>query len=354
MLDQFLGTTGGDFDAGAHLIGGERPAEGTPRDDELLDAYSRAVVGAAEKISPSVVNIEVRRRERGPRTGQRRGGGEGRGGSGSGFVLTPDGFILTNSHVVHGAPGLDVTLADGRRREAQLVGDDPHTDLAVVRIAAPNLVPASLGDSGAIRAGQLAVAVGNPYGFQCTVTAGVVSALGRSLRSRSGRLIDDIIQTDAALNPGNSGGPLVTARGDVIGVNTAVILPAQGICFAIAINTAKYVAGRLIKEGRVRRSYIGVAGQNVDLPRRVVRFYGLPAESGILVVQTDEGSPARAAGVREGDVIVSYAGHTIAGIDALHRLLTEERVGVAAPLVVIRRTERMELSVVPLEMGERG
>ncbi|MDQ3821049.1 MAG: trypsin-like peptidase domain-containing protein, partial [Acidobacteriota bacterium] len=274
-----------------------------------------------------------------------------RGGSGSGFVFTPDGFILTNSHVVHNAAQMELTLADGRRFEAQLVGDDPHTDLAVVRINANDLLPVRLGDSQSIRAGQVVIAIGNPYGFQCTVTAGVVSALGRSLRASSGRLIDDIIQTDAALNPGNSGGPLVTSRGEVVGVNTAVILPAQGICFAIAINTAKFVAGRLIKDGRIRRSYIGVAGQNVPLPRRIVRYYNLEVENGILVVNVDDGSPARQCGLREGDIIIGFADRPVAGIDELHRLLTEERVGLRSPLEVIRRTERLVLNIVPKEVA---
>ncbi len=246
---------------------------------------------------------------------------------------------------------MELTLADGRRFEAQLVGDDPHTDLAVVRINANDLLPVRLGDSQSIRAGQVVIAIGNPYGFQCTVTAGVVSALGRSLRASSGRLIDDIIQTDAALNPGNSGGPLVTSRGEVVGVNTAVILPAQGICFAIAINTAKFVAGRLIKDGRIRRSYIGVAGQNVPLPRRIVRYYNLEVENGILVVNVDDGSPARQCGLREGDIIIGFADRPVAGIDELHRLLTEERVGLRSPLEVIRRTERLVLNIVPKEVA---
>ncbi|MCI0389138.1 MAG: trypsin-like peptidase domain-containing protein [Acidobacteria bacterium] len=305
-------------------------------DDEALDAYSQAVIGAAEKVSPSVVNIEVS-------NGDRRQGG----GSGSGFVFTPDGFILTNSHVVHGALKIEVTLPDGRRGEAQLIGDDPETDLAVIRINAPNLMQVAFGDSQKIRVGQLAIAIGNPYGFQYSVTAGVVSALGRSLRSRTGRLIENIIQTDAALNPGNSGGPLVNSRGQVIGVNTAVILPAQGICFATAINTAKFVAGQLIKEGRVRRSYIGLTGQVVPLHRRLARYHNLAVETGVLVVSTEPGGPASKAGLQEGDMIVGYDDRPIAGIDDLHRLLTDQKVGVRSSLTVIRRNEKLSLAITP-------
>jgi S1-C subfamily serine protease len=304
--------------------------------EESLDAYSQAVIGAAEKVSPSVVNIEVS-------NGDRRQGG----GGGSGFVFTPDGFILTNSHVVHGASKIEVTLPDGRRGEAQLIGDDPETDLAVIRITAPNLMPVAFGDSQKIRVGQLAIAIGNPYGFQYSVTAGVVSALGRSLRSRTGRLIENIIQTDAALNPGNSGGPLVNSRGQVIGVNTAVILPAQGICFATAINTAKFVAGQLIKEGRVRRSYIGLGGQVVPLHRRLARYHNLAVETGVLVISTEPGGPASKAGLREGDVIVGYEDRPIAGIDDLHRLLTDQKVGVKSSLTVIRRNEKLSLTITP-------
>lgn len=327
--------------------------EASAPDGAILDAYSQAVIRAAEAVSPSVVNIEVRHRAGGGPTDSRRPH-ETRG-SGSGFIFTPDGFILTNSHVVHRSAKLEVTLADGRRFQADVIGDDPATDLAVVRIAAGNLspasllVPASLGDSTAVRVGQLVIAIGNPYGFQCTVTAGVISALGRSLRSTSGRLIDSVIQTDAALNPGNSGGPLVTSRGEVIGVNTAVILPAQGICFAIGINTAKFVAGRLIKDGRIRRGWIGVAGQDVPLPRRFVRFHDLPVESGILVVSIEPGSPALRAGLLEGDIIVEFAGHAVGGVDALHRLLAEEQVGTRAPLTIIRRADKMRLEVVAEE-----
>jgi S1-C subfamily serine protease len=321
-------------------------------DEALLDAYSQTVMGVAERVSPSVVNIEIRRPRNDRRAGRQRLPQEARGG-GSGFIFTPDGFILTNSHVAHGAAGIDVTLADGRRYEAQPVGDDPDTDLAVVRINAPNLAPAALGESQKIKVGQLAVAIGNPYGFQSTVTAGVVSALGRSLRSSSGRLMDDVIQTDAALNPGNSGGPLVNSRVEVIGVNTAMILSAQGICFAIAIDTAKFVAGRLIRDGRISRSFIGLGGQNVPLPRRFVRFYNLPVESGVLVVSLEPDSPARRAGVSEGDLIIGFAGRPVAGIDDLHKLLTGERVGQGAQLEVIRRTERLTLQIVPEEVPDR-
>jgi len=324
-------------------------------DEALLDAYSQAVTSVVERVSPSVVNIEVRKPPSSGRGAQRAPRfPEQAQGSGSGFVFTPDGFILTNSHVVEGASALDVTLADGRDIQAHIVGDDPHTDLAVIRIHAPNLVPAVLGDSQGIRVGQLAIAIGNPYGFQCTVTAGVVSALGRSLRARSGRLIDNIIQTDAALNPGNSGGPLVNSRGEVMGVNTAMILPAQGLCFAIAVNTAKFVAPRLIRDGKVQRSYIGVGGQNVPLHRRVVRFHNLPVESGVMVLSIEPSSAAAAAGLAEGDVIVGFDGQPVASIDDLHRLLTDRRVGVMTSISIIRQqTEKKELQIVPREASEK-
>lgn len=320
-------------------------------DDELLDAYSRAVTGVAESISPSVVNIEVGHQVR-SRTSSEARSREEKTGSGSGFVFTPDGFILTNSHVIHRATRIEAALSDGRSLPAELIGDDPETDLAVIRIGASGLVPARLGDSERIKPGQLVIAIGNPYGFQTTVTAGVVSALGRSLRSRSGRLIDNIIQTDAALNPGNSGGPLVTSQGEVIGVNTAVILPAQGLCFAIAINTAKFVASRLIKDGRVRRSYIGIGGQNVPLHRRVVRFHDLRVESGILIVSIEPNSSGQRAGLREGDVIIAFDDKPVRGIDDLHRLLTEEKVGVKSSLVIIRGSEKIEREIVPAESRE--
>jgi len=276
-----------------------------------------------------------------------------RHGSGSGFIFTPDGFILTNSHVVHGAKKIEVTLADGHKHQADLIGDDPDTDLAVIRINAPNLLPAQLGDAQKIRVGQLVIAIGNPYGFQYSVTAGVVSALGRSLRAQSGRLMDAVIQTDAALNPGNSGGPLVNSRGEVIGVNTAMILPAQGICFATSIDTAKFVASRLIRDGRVSRSYIGLAGQNVPLLRRIVFHYNLAVESGILVVSFEQNSPARKGGLREGDIIIGFDDHPIAGIDDLHKLLTEERIGRESSLLVIRGTEKLSIAVRPEESRNR-
>jgi S1-C subfamily serine protease len=326
---------------------GDHLAHSQP-DEDLMDAYSRAVITAAEKVSPSVVYIEVQQPVRSRRGNAPRTPREARG-SGSGFIFTPDGFILTNSHVVHGAKRIEVTVADGHKHQADLIGDDPDTDLAVIRINAPNLVPAYLGEAQKIRVGQLVVAIGNPFGFQYSVTAGVVSALGRSLRAQSGRLMDDVIQTDAALNPGNSGGPLVNSRGEVIGVNTAMILPAQGISFATSIDTAKFVASRLIRDGKVSRSYIGLAGQNVPLPRRIVRYYGLTVESGILVVSFEANSPARNAGVREGDIIVGLDNHPTAGIDDLHRLLSEDRIGHKSPVVVIRGTEKLSLEVIPEE-----
>jgi S1-C subfamily serine protease len=315
-------------------------------DDALLDAYSSAVTRAVQRAGPSVVNIEVHgiERPRGPRRESRP-----QDGSGSGFLFTPDGLILTNSHVVHGARRIEVTVQDGRHLEASLVGDDPDTDLAVIRVTGDDLVAAALGDSAGLRPGQLVIAIGNPLGFQATVTAGVVSALGRSLRSRSGRLMDNIIQTDAALNPGNSGGPLVDSRGDVVGVNTAVILPAQGLCFAIPVNTARWVASRLIQRGHIRRGYLGLGGQTAQLQRRLVVHHQLPAGSGMLVLQVEPGGPAHGADLQEGDVIVGFAGEPVTGVDDLHRLLTEERIGTRTPLTLIRRTEKRDVEVVPVE-----
>src|SRR5580700_4300696 len=269
---------------------------GSLTDGQLLDAYSETVSGAATNVAPAVVNIQIKN----PSLGRR---GEG---SGSGFFIAPDGFILTNSHVVHGAKSIEVTLHDARTFSATLVGDDPDTDLAVIRIDAAQLPFLPFADSKQLRVGQIAIAIGSPYGFQQTVTAGVVSAVGRSMRAQSGRLMDDILQTDTALNPGNSGGPLVDSTGAVIGVNTAVILPAQGLCFALAVNTAKFVAGRLIQDGRIRRGQLGLAGQNVPLQRSLVRFYQMPVESGVLVVSIEPDSPAQRAGLQEGDIIVAF------------------------------------------------
>lgn len=310
------------------------------QEDELLDAYSQAVVRAVDVASPAVVHIEVR----GPAAE-----GPARGGSGSGFIITPDGFILTNSHVVHGAEKIRVTMADGFQQQAELIGDDPGTDLAVIRLRSSDLPIAHLGDSSKLRVGQLAIAIGNPYGFQASVTAGVVSATGRSLRSGAGRLIDNVIQTDAPLNPGNSGGPLVDSRGRVIGVNTAVILPAQGICFALAVNTANYVAGRLIADGRIRRAYLGLGGQDVQLAREFVREHDLLQDSALLVVTIEGGSPAAAVGLNEGDLIVALDGADVTGVDDLHRLLVEARIGRKCELTVIRDGRSLQIDVIPRE-----
>ena len=326
----------------------ETPERLPSADDELLDSYSKSIIRIVEKIGPAVVNIRVY----GANTARRRGPESG--GSGSGFVIAPDGFILTNSHVVHGAGRIEATLPDGHVFDAVLVGDDPETDLAVVRINASQLVHARFGDSKSIRVGQIAVAIGSPFGFHQTVTAGVVSALGRSMRSQSGRLIENVIQTDAALNPGNSGGPLVNSRGEIIGVNTAIILPAQGICFAIAGNTAEFVAAWLIKEGIIRRSWIGVAGQNVPIHRRVVRFHRLATDLGVLVAGIEPGSPASRAGLREGDVIVSFGGERVSSIDELHRHLVAKVIGKPSSITIIRQTEKLELVVTPEELARNN
>ena len=317
-------------------------------DDGLLDAYSRAVTGVAEVVGPTVVRLDVKRR-------LRRSDARGResvrevGGSGSGFIFTPDGLIATNSHVVSGAVETRVTLNDGQVFQADLIGDDPDTDIAVMRVAGHRLPVAALGESRDLRVGQLAIAIGNPYGFQCTVTAGVVSALGRSLRSQNGRLMDDVIQTDAALNPGNSGGPLVSSAGRVIGVNTAVILPAQGICFATAIDTAKVTIAQLLRHGRVRRARLGIAGQNIVLPRRMVRHHALARDGAVQAASIERGGPASRAGIEQGDIIIGFAGQSVAGFDDLHRLLTEERLGERVPIVVLRRGQRLTMDIQPDE-----
>ena len=321
----------------------------TDNDQALLDAYSASVIHAVEQVGPAVVRVEGKR------------------GGGSGVVFTPDGFILTTNHVVGPPKGghydrnyernsnpdergpLTVTLPDGRSLAADVIGSDVDTDLAVLRIDGSRLPWARLGDSKAVRVGQVAIAIGNPYGFDHSVTSGVVSALGRSLRSRSGRLMDDIIQTDASLNPGNSGGPLVTTAGDVIGINTAMILPAQGICFAIASNTVRFVASRLMRDGRIRRSHIGIAGQQTAVPRALARANQMAVTSGVLVASVEDDSPAAHAGLAMGDVVLSFADSAVSGIDDLHRLLSEERIGVPAPMIVLRRGERRQLTIVPAE-----
>jgi S1-C subfamily serine protease len=304
-----------------------------PADDDLLDAYSRAVTQAVDVVGPAVVKIDVDR------------------GGGSGVIFTPDGLILTNSHVVARSSRVTTMLPDGRSLRADLVGRDAHTDLAVLRVGTESgsLPWATLGNSQTVRVGQIAIAIGNPFGLQHSVTAGIISALGRSLRAQSGRLIDDIIQTDAALNPGNSGGPLITTRGDVIGINTATIVPAQGLCFAIASNTVRFVAARLIRDGRLRRSYIGVAGQTVPIPRGLARSQRLAMASGVLVVSVEPNSPAATGGLRQGDVILGFGGEAVTAVEDLHRYLTAERVEVPSPVTILRRGERRQVTIVPSE-----
>lgn len=325
----------------------------TQSDDYLLDAYSSAVISAVERVSPCVAHLEVtlgggsRSKKAGRRPFQRQG-------AGSGFLFTPDGLVLTNSHVVHGASAIRVTLTDGRTCRADMIGDDPDTDLAVIRIDAPDLLPATLGNSSTLKPGQLVVAIGNPFGFQATVTTGVVSALGRTMRANTGRLIDQVIQTDAALNPGNSGGPLVDSRGYVIGVNTAIISGAQGICLAIPVNTAQFVASQLLRYGRVRRSHLGVVGQTIQLPRRVAHANNLIQQGGVLVTGVGEGSPAATGGLRERDVIVRFGDSQMAGIDDLQRVLTEDQIGIESKVLVVRDGTLRTLSIIPAESPTSG
>jgi len=312
-----------------------------PVSTDVLDAYSRTVTSTYDSASAAVVAVLIRDENARPR------------GAGSWFIFTPDGLVLTNSHVVHNAHSALVQTSQGTSHPAQIIGDDPHTDLALLKIdPRASLATVPLGSAASLRVGQLVVAIGNPMGFESTVTAGVVSALGRSLRATTGRLIDDVIQTDAALNPGNSGGPLASSDGQVIGVNTATIMGAQGLCFAIGINTAKFVASRLLQQGRIQRAYIGVEAQTVPLHRRIVRFYDLAKETGVMVVGVANSSPAQKAGLQDGDVIIAFAGQPVAGVDDLHRLLTDAHVGVKSPLTILRRTERLELAIVPQESRE--
>lgn len=338
----FLGSGGGSDPAG-------RGGPAAPDDIELLDSYSRAVTGVVDRVGPAVVHVHVKQKAGGG-SRQPRSGPEG---TGSGVTVTPDGFVVTNSHVVEQADGIQVTTADGTSFGAVVVGQDPATDLALLRGSGGGLPIAQLGDSDRLRVGQLAIAIGNPYGFQNTVTSGVISALSRSLRSRTGRLIENVIQTDAALNPGNSGGPLVDSRGDVIGINTAIIQHAQGICFAIPANTVRWVAMLLLKEGKVTRGFLGISGQTVPLPVRVVRYFNLPQQSGVYVMSVAAGSPADRAGLKEGDVVITLGEHTIKSIDDIHRLLTADAVGRRLDLAVLRGwTHRLEMAVRPGESPE--
>jgi S1-C subfamily serine protease len=318
-----------------------------PDDDELLDHYSRTVSGAVQEVSPTVVRIDVVipiERIQDPRLPK-----EAKG-SGSGFVFTPDGFIITNSHVVHGAQSIDVSFTDGRKLKARLIGDDPHTDLAVIKVDGFNLRYAKIGDSRNLRVGQVVIAIGNPFGFECTVTSGIVSALGRSIRSNSGRLIEQVIQTDAALNPGNSGGPLVNSRAEVIGVNTAIILPAQGICFAVPSTTAQWVATQLMKEGRIRRAYIGIGGQNILLPAGLMHVERIPVEGGVYAANVEDNSPAHLGGIREGDVIIAVNGQLVKSMDDLHKFLTQEKIGERIRLLLVRQFEKMTVEIIPEEV----
>jgi S1-C subfamily serine protease len=322
------------------------PADNTalPADDTApLDAYSRVVVDVVESVSPAVVRLDVRSAERGRQSG-----------SGSGVIVSPDGLVLTNSHVVGGASRIGATTADGQRLTAQVVGDDPDTDLALVRINESVTLPcAPLGDSRRLKCGQLVIAIGNPLGFESTVTAGVVSALGRSLRARTGRLIDDLIQTDAALNPGNSGGPLVSSHGEVVGINTAIITGAQGICFAIAANTAKFVLGELVRHGRVRRGYIGISAAQTRLPRRIRHVAGVAQESAVVVSGVEPASPADRAGLVAGDVVLALDGQAVTGADDLIRLLTGEKIGRPMEIEALRDGARRQLTLTPEERQRR-
>ena len=331
------------------IIKDESSASALPKtDDNLLDQYSKTVVSASRRVSPAVVHIRIEK----PLRKRVRRGSENptQPGAGSGFIISPEGFIITNSHVVTDASHYEVSLQDGRVFKGELIGNDPYTDLAVLRIYAEQIQHVSFGDSDKLQTGQLAIAIGNPYGFEYSVTAGVISALGRTLRSNSGRLIDDVIQTDASLNPGNSGGPLVNSRGEVIGINTAIILPAQGICFAVAANTAQYIVSKLILEGRVRRGYLGIAGQVINLPLRMQNFHRLEVGSGILVQQVEQKSPAHNSELLTGDIIIGLNDLGIGSINELHRMLDESTIGKSVNLTVLRRGRKIDIMVVPGEL----
>jgi S1-C subfamily serine protease len=326
----------------------DESAIGAGVDDAVMDSYSKSVIHASQKISPAVVHIKLQKapaatRGRAPQPGEQ-------AATGSGFIISSEGFIVTNSHVVSGARRIEVELPDGRSFEAQLVGNDPSTDLAVIRIYADNLSFVTLGHSNRLQVGQLVIAVGNPYGFQYSVTAGVISALGRSLQSGNGRIIDDVIQTDAALNPGNSGGPLVNSRAEVIGINTAIILPAQGICFAVASNTARYVVSKLLTEGRVKRGYLGIAGQIIKLPLRVINYNKLTVASGIQVHKIEADGAAYNAELQAGDVIIAFDGKPVESIERLHRLLYDQTIGRKIPLDILRKGFKQRIQVIPGEL----
>ena len=316
---------------------------------DLLDAYSQAVTNVVSAVGPAVVNIRVKRKA----PARHRAVPHEMEGSASGVIITPDGYIITNSHVVEGARTIEVGLADGTSYTAKLVGQDSATDLATLVVPASGLPIAHLGDSDQLRVGQLVIAIGNPLGFQSTVTTGVISALGRSLRSQSGRLIENVIQTDAALNPGNSGGPLVDSRGAVVGINTAIIQFAQGICFAIPVNTVRWVVSLLIREGKVTRGYLGISGQTVLLPVQVVRYFSLEHNTGVHVMGVASGSPAEISGLKEGDIIVSLGEDAVSGVDDIHRVLTRDVIGKSMNIVLLRGwTTRLEKSVMPVEVPE--
>ncbi len=318
-------------------------SQGTQNDSGLLDAYSQAVISVTEKVSPSVVNIKVKKKAR-SRFGSAAGG--------SGFLISPEGFIVTNSHVVEDGEHMEIELQDGRTYQADLVGLDPYTDLAVLKIYTENLSHASFLEHSDLRVGQLAIAIGNPFGFQCTVTTGVISALGRTLQSRTGRMIDNVIQTDAALNPGNSGGPLVDSNSRVIGVNTAVIKEAQGICFAIGAGTAEYIVGKLIMNGRVKRGYLGIAGQFMQIPLRVIQYNKLGSNSGVKVENLQKHRHIRNQALKRGDIIVEFNGSPVIGIDSLQRLLDENTIGKKATMGILRKGHKEEIEVIPGELAE--